>query len=209
MRPSCRCSTRAVGGGQSGLPSVKNLNTVLRLAAGVVAAEWSFGFMIDLTQLPPAEMARHLGRPDGEVGLAVTERLNRVNANITAEAYRRLEPGAGMHVMEIGFGNGHLLPDLLRLAPNLLYSGIDISPTTVGEARRFNAALVNSGRATFHLADAAQIPAADASLDRSLPRRWPAMRPSGLRTAFMPEMRTADRAAPAGRFQRGPDRTGE
>jgi len=25
-----------------------------------------------------------------------------------------------MHVMEIGFGNGHLLPDLLRLAPDLL-----------------------------------------------------------------------------------------
>lgn len=100
--------------------------------------------MVDLTQLPPAEMARHLGRPDGEVELAVTERLNRVNANITAEAYRRLEPGAGMHVIEIGFGNGHLLPDLLRLAPNLLYSGIDISPTMVDEARRFNAALVNS-----------------------------------------------------------------
>ena len=70
--------------------------------------------MVDLTRLPPAEMARHLGCPDGEVGLAVTERLNRVNANITAEAYRRLEPDAGMHVMEIGFGNGHSLPDLLR-----------------------------------------------------------------------------------------------
>lgn len=124
--------------------------------------------MVDLTQLPPAEMARHLGRPDGEVGLAVTERLNQVNANITAEAYRRLELGAGMHVMEIGFGNGHLLPDLLRLAPDLLYSGIDISLTMVDEARRFNAALVNSGRAKFHLADAARIPAADSSLDRVL-----------------------------------------
>jgi tRNA G46 methylase TrmB len=74
-------------------------------------------------------MARHLGRPDGEVGLAVSERLNRSNGNITAEAYRRLGLGAGMRVLEIGFGNGHLLPDLLRLAPNLLYSGIDISPT--------------------------------------------------------------------------------
>jgi len=70
--------------------------------------------------------------------------------------------------MEIGFGNGHLLPDLLRLAPDLLYSGIDIAPTMVDEARRFNAALVNSGRAAFHLADAARIPAADASLDRVL-----------------------------------------
>jgi ubiquinone/menaquinone biosynthesis C-methylase UbiE len=122
--------------------------------------------MIDLTQLPPAEMARHLGRPDGEVGLAVGERLNRVNENITAEAYRRLRLRTDMHVMEIGFGNGHLLPDLLRQAPGLLYNGIDISPTMVDEARRFNAALVNEGRAAFHLADAARIPAADASFDR-------------------------------------------
>jgi ubiquinone/menaquinone biosynthesis C-methylase UbiE len=91
-----------------------------------------------------------------------------VNGNITAEAYRRLGPGSGMHVMAIGFGNGHLLPDLLRLAPDLLYSGIDISPTMVDEARRFNSALVNSGRAAFHLADAARISAADASLDRVL-----------------------------------------
>jgi ubiquinone/menaquinone biosynthesis C-methylase UbiE len=119
--------------------------------------------MVDLTQLPPAEMARHLGRPDGDVGLAVTERLNRVNGNITAEAYRRLGLGAGMRVLEIGFGNGHLLPDLLRLAPDLLYSGIDISPTMVDEARRFNAALVTPGQATFRLADAARIPASDAN----------------------------------------------
>ena len=65
--------------------------------------------MVDLTQLPPAEMARHLGCPDGEVGLAVGERLNRVNDNITAETYRRRGLAAGMQVLEIGFGNGHLL----------------------------------------------------------------------------------------------------
>ena len=160
--------------------------------------------MVDLTQLPPAEMARHLGRPDGEIGLAVSERLNRVNGNITAEAYRRLGLGAGMQVMEIGFGNGHFLPDLLRLAPDLHYRGIDISPTMVDEARRFNAALVNAGRAAFHLADAARIPAADASLDRVFAINviyfWPdpivplreirrVLRPSGvsLITAVTPE----------------------
>jgi ubiquinone/menaquinone biosynthesis C-methylase UbiE len=149
-------------------------------------------------------MARHLGRPDGEVGLAVSERLNRSNGNITAEAYRRLGLGAGMRVLEIGFGNGHLLPDLLRRAPDLLYSDIDISPTMVDEARRFNAALVNAGQATFRRADAARIPAADASLDRVFAINviyfWPdpvvplreirrVLRPSGvsLITAVTPE----------------------
>jgi SAM-dependent methyltransferase len=160
--------------------------------------------VVDLTQLPPAEMARHLGHPEGEVGLAVTDRLNKVNANITAEAYRRLGLDGGMHVLEIGFGNGHLLPDLLRLAPDLRYNGIDISPTMVDEARRFNAALVDAGQATFHVADAARLPAADASLDRVFAINviyfWPdpigplremrrVLRPSGvsLITAVTPE----------------------
>ena len=148
------------------MPSVKNLNTVRAIWQPMRQSNGNFGYMIDLTQLPPAEMARHLGLPDGDVGLAVSERLNRVNGNITAEAYSRLGLGAGMRVLEIGFGNGHLLPDLLRHSPDLLYIGIDISPTMVDEARRFNATLVNAGQAAFHLADAARIPAANASLDR-------------------------------------------
>lgn len=122
--------------------------------------------MIDLTQLPPAEMARHLGHPEGEIGLAVGERINRINKNITTETYQRLGLDADMHVMEIGFGNGHLLPDLLRRAPRLRYIGIDVSSTMVDEARRYNAAFVSAGQAEFHLADAARIPAADASVDR-------------------------------------------
>ena len=53
----------------------------------------NFGFMVDLTQLPPAEMARHLGRPDGDVGLAVTERLNRVNAKTVFRFLTDGKPG--------------------------------------------------------------------------------------------------------------------
>lgn len=166
--------------------------------------------MVDLTQLPPAEMARHLGCPDGEVGLAVGERLNRVNDNITAETYRRLGLDAGMQVLEIGFGNGHLLPALLRLAPDLHYTGIDISLTMVDEARRFNASLVNAGQAAFHLADAVRIPAPNASFDRVFAVNviyfWPdpvvalreirrTLRPSGfsLITAITPETVAGDK----------------
>jgi SAM-dependent methyltransferase len=121
---------------------------------------------IDLTKLPPAEMARHLGNPQGEIGVAVGLRINQTNGNITSETYRRLELVAGMDAMEIGPANGHLLPELLQQAPNLHYVGIDISATMVGEACRFNADRVASGQATFHLASADRIPAAGASFDR-------------------------------------------
>lgn len=121
---------------------------------------------IDLTKLPDTELARHLGNPTGEVGVAVGLRINRINGNITTETYRRLGLGAGMSVLEIGHANGRLLPELLDLAPGLLYRGIDISPTMVEEARSFNASAVAAGQATFEVAAAELIPLGDASIDR-------------------------------------------
>ena len=122
--------------------------------------------MVDLSKLTPAEMARHLGKPDGEVGVAVSLQINKTNGNIISETYRRLNLVAGLHVLEIGPANGHLLPELLGHADGLHYVGIDISKTMVDEACRFNAATVAAGQAAFHVAGAEHIPAADVSFDR-------------------------------------------
>ena len=93
-------------------------------------------------------------------------RINQINGNITSETYRRLELTGGMDVMEIGPANGRLLPELLQMAPDLRYVGIDISPTMVEEARLFNADRVVSGQAAFHHASADRMPVADASFHR-------------------------------------------
>lgn len=122
--------------------------------------------MVDLNALPPSEMARLLGKPEGEAGRAVSERLNRVNADITAVVYRRLQLRPRDHVLEIGFGNGRLLPALLTYAHDLTYAGIDIAETMVTEAIAFNAELVAAGRASFRLASAEAIPCPDQSFDR-------------------------------------------
>ena len=122
---------------------------------------------IDLTKLPDPELARHLGNPTGEVGVAVGLRINSTNSNITTQTYRRLALGAGMDVLEIGHANGRLLPELLELAPGLRYTGIDISPTMVEEARSCNAAVVAAGQARFEVASAERIPLADAAVDRT------------------------------------------
>ena len=71
-----------------------------------------------------------------------------------------------MAVLEIGFGNGRLLPSLMQRADRLNYVGFDVSPTMVEEAQRFNAPLIAAGQAAFHLADAERLPATDASFDR-------------------------------------------
>jgi ubiquinone/menaquinone biosynthesis C-methylase UbiE len=123
--------------------------------------------VVDLNALPPAEMARLLGKPEGEAGRALGERLNRVNADITAAVYQRLQLREGDHVLEIGFGNGRLLPTLLTYADDLTYVGLDIAETMVTEAIAFNAELVAAGQASFRLASAEAIPCPDASFDKA------------------------------------------
>jgi ubiquinone/menaquinone biosynthesis C-methylase UbiE len=121
----------------------------------------------DLKTLSPAEMASQLGRPEGDTGRAVGEMLNRVNANITAAVYQRLMLQAGHRVLEIGFGNGRLLPGLLALADDLTYVGLDRAETMVAEAATSNAELIAEGRATFRLGSAEAIPCDDAEFDRA------------------------------------------
>ena len=68
-------------------------------------------------------MASMLGKPEGEVGRAVGEMLNRVNANITSAVYQRLMLRDNDRMLEIGFGNGRLLPALMALADDMTYVG--------------------------------------------------------------------------------------
>ena len=92
-------------------------------------------------------------------------RLNRVNADITAAVYQRLQLRENDRVLEIGFGNGRLLPALLACAEDLTYVGLDIAETMVTEAIAFNAGLVAAGQASFRLASAEAIPCPDESFD--------------------------------------------
>ena len=122
--------------------------------------------MADFTTLAPAELVRQLGKPEGAASVDVALRMNQLNAKINEAVYTRLDLAAGMDVLEVGFGNGRLVPSLMRRADGLNYVGVDISPTMVEEAGRFNAPLIAAGQTAFHLADAERLPAADASLDR-------------------------------------------
>jgi len=122
--------------------------------------------VVDLKTLAPSEMARMLGKPEGEVGRAVGEMMNRTNANITAAVHQRLMLRPNYRVLEVGFGNGRLLPSLLALAEELTYVGIDRAETMVTEATAHNAELVAAGHASFRLGHAEAIPCTDGSFDR-------------------------------------------
>src|SRR5215471_3305565 len=114
--------------------------------------------MASLDELTPAERARLLSRPEGELGIAIGKNMNQTNAKLIEMVYRRLGLEAGHSVLEIGFGNGRIVP--------LLMAGVDIAETMVDEARSFNR--IEAGRATFQLASAASLPCSDASFNRVL-----------------------------------------
>jgi ubiquinone/menaquinone biosynthesis C-methylase UbiE len=116
--------------------------------------------------LTSAERARQLAKPEGEAGIAVADWLNENNRQINTKVVEALAIAAGHHVLEIGFGNGRGVPIVMVQAPDVRYVGIDISPTMVAEASRFNADLAAAGKASFHLTSADALPFGNASFDR-------------------------------------------
>jgi SAM-dependent methyltransferase len=123
---------------------------------------------MDVSKLAPAELASHLGNPRGEIGLAVGELMNRVNMKLSEDAYRRLDLQAQDHVLEIGVGNGLFIDSLLKLAPALKYTGVDISETMLTAAAKANPTSVASGQVSLKLASVDEMPLADASIDRAV-----------------------------------------
>jgi hypothetical protein len=80
--------------------------------------------MASLANLKPAERARLLGKPEGELGIAIGKVMNQTNAKIISTVYHRLGLKVGHRVLEIGFGNGQTVPLLMQLADELNYVGI-------------------------------------------------------------------------------------
>ncbi len=124
--------------------------------------------MVDLAQLPAAELAAQLTRPTGEIGIAVGDYMNRINSRLINAAYELLTPPPDGRVLEIGFGNGKLIGDVLAMAAGLTYAGVDVSETMVREASENNRALVQQGRIKLRLAEVDRLPFPNAAFDRAL-----------------------------------------
>ena len=124
--------------------------------------------MVDLKKLDLAVMARQLGKPEGEIGRAVAAYVSEHNAKVNAAAWQRLDLHPRDRILEIGFGNGRLIPPLLALAPELAYTGVDHSETMIAEATAFNRARIDAGRIKLELASVESMPFAAGSFDRAV-----------------------------------------
>jgi len=123
--------------------------------------------MVDLSKLDLAVLARQLGNPEGEIGRAVGEYMSGHNGAVSAAAWRRLGLKPRDRVLEVGFGNGRLIPALLALEPELAYTGIEISETMMAEATAFNRSLLEAKRIELKLGSVEAMPFPAGSFDRA------------------------------------------
>lgn len=84
----------------------------------------------------PARVLKQLGHPSGLTGRLILRMLNRVNSNMNSHALAALDIRAQDKVLEIGFGGGALMADILAAEQSILATGCDISKLAVRSARR-------------------------------------------------------------------------
>jgi SAM-dependent methyltransferase len=106
------------------------------------------------------EVADQLRRPSGENGETVALNMNKSNFLLYQMTLDVLALQPGDNVLEIGMGNGHLVPELFRREQGIHYTGVDFSEDMIAAARRFNTGLV------FHHAPADKMPVGDGQFNK-------------------------------------------
>ncbi len=94
----------------------------------------------------PKKLAAQLRRPSGFLAKKVGDSMNISNSALYDFALDTLQLADGDAILEIGFGNGKTFPRLFSRSPGIRVTGLDFSPDMVKQARRNNAALLQSGR---------------------------------------------------------------
>src|SRR5262245_59206707 len=91
-------------------------------------------------------LAHQLGRPSGLAGLFMARTLNKVNARVNAVALESLAPREADHVLEVGFGGGLMLRELLPRTAAGFCAGIEISHPMLNRSRRDFRDAIQNGR---------------------------------------------------------------
>ncbi|AKK73685.1 methyltransferase type 11 [Chryseobacterium gallinarum] len=109
-------------------------------------------------------LAKHLANPQGDKGIEIGEMMNATNISMTLESARMLLIEDHDRILEIGHGNAGHLKNILSLAKDLHYTGVDISETMYNEARKLNKEF--EAQAQFVLYGGEKLPFEDQSFDK-------------------------------------------
>ena len=116
--------------------------------------------------MPPRFVAQQLSHPSGFLGFVIRQLMNRTNARLNAFALEKLDVSPRDLVLEVGFGGGLLLPQLIARAS--LVCGLDRSEQAVAAANARFAGAVREGRAEFHTGAVESLPFAEGRFDKAV-----------------------------------------
>jgi SAM-dependent methyltransferase len=107
-------------------------------------------------------IARQLAKPSGLVGRRFTARwLNKANARMNQLTLEQLRISPQDSILEIGFGGGALLEQMLRAGPPAFLAGLDISTDMVQLASRQLSPHLSDGKLEVRCGDVKAIPYAN------------------------------------------------
>ncbi|MFN8673790.1 MAG: class I SAM-dependent methyltransferase [Candidatus Sericytochromatia bacterium] len=101
----------------------------------------------------PEELAQHLKKPSGEMGLKIADFMNKGNKFINLITIDNLPLKDNDKVLEMGFGNGFFIKNLLDKKENITYYGVDYSDLMVEEANKLNQDLVKKNKVILNYGD--------------------------------------------------------
>lgn len=116
----------------------------------------------------PEEQAAQLRKPSGSGANDIFDYMNRGNVVLYPQMILAAEIINGQSVLELGQGNGVLVPNILQAGSNVTYTGIDFSESSVLAATQNNPSWVEQGLATFVHGEIAQMPFEKDSFDTIL-----------------------------------------
>lgn len=116
----------------------------------------------------PEFIARQSGQPSGILGKVIGWIMERETGAQNDAALAALAVNPGDRILEIGFGHGRTLEQLVAAAPSGFVAGLDHSSEMYEMAGRRCAPLLQSGRLELHIGTSQAMPYPDAHFDKVL-----------------------------------------
>lgn len=117
-------------------------------------------------RMAPRFVAKQLSRPSGLGGVVVRFLMNRGNVRLNSFAVSKMALTSNDRVLEIGFGGGLALSDLISGAG--FVCGIDPSEDVIAAAQRRFSAAVKKGAAEFKVGSVESLPVPSGAFDKVL-----------------------------------------
>lgn len=121
---------------------------------------------LDENSTPDITELGNPGKPRGEAGRQMLERMNDSHYQVTGWALDKMDLAEARSILDIGCGSGLTLSRMAEAAPEAHLTGVDYSPVSVRLTEETNRPYIDTGRMDVTEASVSRMPFDDGSFDR-------------------------------------------